>query len=98
MTFKTGMGVPLAVLFFRRPRHDSRLQRRLFQWWHRGVCRILGVQVVLQGSPGDDGLVVANHISYLDPMEGIRFRGSWLESCTNRSTSHATRPRGEGRK
>jgi 1-acyl-sn-glycerol-3-phosphate acyltransferase len=70
---------PLVVLFFRRPRHDSRLQRRLFQWWHRGVCRILGVQVVLQGSPGDDSLVAANHVSWLDiPVLASVWHGDFL--------------------
>jgi lyso-ornithine lipid O-acyltransferase len=70
---------PLVMMFFRRPRHDSRLQRRLFQWWLRGVRRILNIQVVLQGSPRDDSLVVANHVSWLDiPVLASVWYGAFL--------------------
>jgi len=69
----------LVMLFFRRPRHDSRIQRRLLQWWLRGVCRILNIQVVLQGHPQDDSLVVANHVSWLDiPVLASVWSGSFL--------------------
>lgn len=73
------LGFPLIVLFFRRPRHDSRLQRRVFQWWQRGVCRILNIQVVLRGKPVDDSFVVANHVSWLDiPVLGSVWSGAFL--------------------
>lgn len=70
---------PMVMLFFRRPRHDSHIQRRLFQWWLRGVCRILQVRVVLQGHPQDDSLVVANHVSWLDiPVLASVWSGAFL--------------------
>lgn len=73
------LGFPLIVLFFRRPRHDSRMQRRLFQWWQRGVCRILNIQVVLRGKPVDDSFVVANHVSWLDiPVLASVWHGAFL--------------------
>ncbi len=70
---------PIMLLCFRRPRPDSRLQRRLFQWWLTGVCRILRVQVAMQGAPQHDGLVVANHVSWLDiPVLASVWHGAFL--------------------
>jgi 1-acyl-sn-glycerol-3-phosphate acyltransferase len=70
---------PIMLLCFRRPRPDSRLQRGLFRWWLAGVCRILRVQVVMQGRPQSGGLVVANHVSWLDiPVLASVWHGAFL--------------------
>lgn len=40
---------------------------RPLAWWSRGVCRILGVRLKIQGAPHTGStLFVANHISWLD--------------------------------
>lgn len=70
---------PIMLLCFRRPRPDARLQRGLFQWWLKGVCRILRVQVVKHGEPQTDSLVVANHVSWLDiPVLASVWHGGFL--------------------
>jgi len=70
---------PIILCWFRRPNPDSRLQRRLFQGWLRGVCRILRVQVVTRGVPQQGGLVVANHVSWLDiPVLASAWHGGFL--------------------
>jgi 1-acyl-sn-glycerol-3-phosphate acyltransferase len=42
--------------------------RRIVMLWHRGCCRIAGLQVRVRGAPAVRGptLFVANHVSYLD--------------------------------
>lgn len=76
------VAIPLAALFFRRPRHDSRIQQRLFQWWLGGVCRILGLEVKVRGTPQNGGLVVANHISWLDiPVLASLWYGTFLSKA-----------------
>jgi 1-acyl-sn-glycerol-3-phosphate acyltransferase len=42
--------------------------RRVVRLWHRGCCRIAGLQVRVRGTPavGAPTLFVANHVSYLD--------------------------------
>lgn len=70
---------PIVLLGFRRPNPDSWLQRRLFQGWLRGVCRILRVRVSVQGAPQPGGLVVANHVSWLDiPVLATAWHGGFL--------------------
>jgi lyso-ornithine lipid O-acyltransferase len=76
------LAFPLVLLFLRRPRHDSRLQRCVFQWWQRGVCRILNIQVVLRGKPEDSSFVVANHVSWLDiPVLASVWYGAFLSKA-----------------
>lgn len=57
--------MPCQALFLRTSR---RLARRLPYWYHRLVCRILGVQVSVAGAVARDKpvLLVANHVSWLD--------------------------------
>jgi 1-acyl-sn-glycerol-3-phosphate acyltransferase len=47
---------------------DSRLARHLPCWYHRRVCRLLGVRLHLEGRLAGDRpvLIVANHVSWLD--------------------------------
>lgn len=46
--------------------------------WHRGACRIIGLELSMDGRPSNAGpaLFVANHISYVD----ILVLGSYLEA------------------
>jgi len=37
-----------------------------FRRWARGVCRIVGVRITVNGVPPQDALIVSNHISYID--------------------------------
>jgi len=54
---------PAALLVARLPRWRARIQHL----WSRGVCRILGVEVAVEGcAPRGAGLLVTNHLSYLD--------------------------------
>jgi len=49
--------------------------------WHKGVCRILGLRVSIEGTPCTDRQVifVANHISYLDiPVIGSILKASFV--------------------
>lgn len=76
------IALPLAILFFHRPRHGSRIQRSLFQWWLRGVCRILRVRIVVRGTPADGSLLAANHISWLDiPALASVWYGTFLSKA-----------------
>ncbi len=68
------LGTPATVLTFYPPFKAWRvggepLQNIMLHWWARTVCRIFGVRVVAHGSfrPGAQ-LVVANHVSWLDPQ------------------------------
>jgi 1-acyl-sn-glycerol-3-phosphate acyltransferase len=38
----------------------------LVGWWHRGLCRCLSIEVRRVGSTGNTGLLVSNHVSWLD--------------------------------
>jgi 1-acyl-sn-glycerol-3-phosphate acyltransferase len=40
--------------------------RKLPHLYHRLVCRLLGLQLHIEGDPGVAGLIVANHASWLD--------------------------------
>jgi 1-acyl-sn-glycerol-3-phosphate acyltransferase len=57
------LGAPLASLGGAPWRWRARSQ----QLWSRGLCRILGVRLVVEGrAPRGACLLVANHLSYLD--------------------------------
>lgn len=70
--------VPAQVLILRlAPRHDKAIPR-LF---HRLVCRSLGVRRKVMGYPPPvpGGLVLANHVSWLDiPVIGAELRGCFV--------------------
>lgn len=46
----------------------SRFQRTFPHWYHRQVCRLLGVRIGVKGrlAAGKSVLIVANHVSWLD--------------------------------
>lgn len=49
--------------------------------WHKGVCRILGLSVIIEGTPVQDRQVifVSNHLSYLDiPVIGSALKASFV--------------------
>ena len=49
--------------------------------WHKGVCRILGLKVVVEGAPCTDRQVIfiSNHLSYLDiPVIGSTLKASFV--------------------
>lgn len=59
----------------------ERAAARWGQLWHRAMCGVLGIDVVVEGCPIDDVLVayVGNHLSYLDiPVVGGVVRGSFI--------------------
>ncbi len=49
--------------------------RALVQWWHRRLCRVLGVRIVVKGQASvRSALWVSNHVSWLDiPVLGALF-------------------------
>lgn len=57
--------MPLQALFVRV---WPRAARRFPHWYHRQVCRIIGVRLAVEGqvAPGKPVLLVANHTSWLD--------------------------------
>lgn len=49
--------------------------------WHKGVCRILGLRVIIEGAPCTDHQVIflCNHLSYLDiPVIGSVLKASFI--------------------
>lgn len=62
------LGALLAVLLLGEQRRGRRPRLAgLIRWWHRGVCRVLGVEVVVHGHPAPGPvLFVCNHVSWLD--------------------------------
>jgi len=57
--------MPLQALFLRL---SPSLGRRFPQWYHRQLCRFLGIRVHIEGAAVNDKavLIVANHTSWLD--------------------------------
>lgn len=45
-----------------------RYARRFPHWYHRRVCRLLGIRLHIEGQVADDTpvLIIANHTSWLD--------------------------------
>lgn len=59
----------LTALF--NPRPNSRTpgyrHTNVIHWWHRRLCRILGLRIHVRGTPvGGRSLLVSNHVSWLD--------------------------------
>ncbi len=49
--------------------------------WHRGICRIFGIKVIVEGKPetGKKTMFVSNHLSYLDiPVIGANLKASFV--------------------
>ena len=62
LTYVTGRGLTM-----RRPAARRNWRNRIVANWSRGLGRILGMQLEVEGTPPSDGaLLVANHLSYLD--------------------------------
>ena len=55
------MPIQAALLFFKHP-----TARALPQIYHRMVCRILRVELQIEGNVPSVGLIVANHVSWFD--------------------------------
>lgn len=60
--------LPLMPAQFVLIRMGSSYARTFPQWYHRQVCRLLGVRVVVEGTLPEAGgaLLVSNHVSWLD--------------------------------
>jgi len=49
------------------------LPPRLVSWWHRRLCRALGMRIEIHGGPVPNALLVANHCSWIDiPVIGAQ--------------------------
>lgn len=73
----TALGIPLQVLFLRFGGPYARFPAA----YHRLCCRILGLNVVMQGRPVTDraALFISNHSSYLDiPVLGSLLPASFV--------------------
>lgn len=69
------------TLFVSRPLvRSERVEREITRRWHRGVCRLVGLDLRVQGPlPSGPCLVVSNHISWLDiPVIGSCLGVSFL--------------------
>jgi lyso-ornithine lipid O-acyltransferase len=60
--------VPLMPVQAALRRFAPRLARRLPHWYHRQVCRLIGIRLHVEGviAPDRPVLLVANHVSWLD--------------------------------
>lgn len=56
---------PSYLLIFCLGRH---VRRPMVQFWHRGVCALIGMKVTCYGKPSQSKrvLLAGNHVSYLD--------------------------------
>jgi 1-acyl-sn-glycerol-3-phosphate acyltransferase len=63
-----GLTVPLMPVQAILVRTSPRLARRFPHWYHRQVCRLLGVRLTVEGEVPRDRpvLIVSNHTSWLD--------------------------------
>ena len=57
--------MPLQLLFLRT---GSRFARTFPHWYHRQVCRIIGIKLLVEGNIARDSgvLLISNHVSWLD--------------------------------
>lgn len=62
------MTLPLMPVQAALLRLSPRLARKFPNWYHRQVCRLLGIRIHVEGRIVDNGpvLLVANHVSWLD--------------------------------
>ncbi len=66
------VGVPIALIFMSRWLKDVEtsegpMGRKALRIWSKGICRIFGVRVEVQGAPLDSPvMLVANHTTWLD--------------------------------
>jgi 1-acyl-sn-glycerol-3-phosphate acyltransferase len=67
-TFVCGTTTALGALALAgSPRASGRFRDRMTALWSRGLARILGLRITVEGSPPPRGaLLVANHMSYVD--------------------------------
>ena len=62
----SGALLSLAIALFQRP-GKAYPAPGIRQWWHRRLCRLLGLELRIEGKPpATPMLIVANHISWLD--------------------------------
>lgn len=63
-----GLTLPLMPLQWLLIKTGSKQQRRLPHWYHRQVCRLLGIRIQRHGTISDDQavLVISNHVTWLD--------------------------------
>ncbi len=59
----------LTIVLFAFPRLDLAARRERIRWWSVEMLRVLGIGHVVEGAaPIAGGLIVANHVSWLDIM------------------------------
>ncbi len=63
-----GLTLPLMPVQAALLRLSPRAARRMPHWYHRRVCRLLGIRLRVEGvlEPGVPVLLLANHVSWLD--------------------------------
>jgi 1-acyl-sn-glycerol-3-phosphate acyltransferase len=68
LTAFLSLTLPLMPVQYALVKMGSPWARRLPNWYHRQVCRLIGVRLHCEGEilPGRPVLVVANHVSWLD--------------------------------
>ena len=73
------------------------VMRRLPRWWHRMMCRIIGLRVRVRGGPSPERplLMVANHVSWKDILvlgsvaDVVFIAKSEVRGCSARCSSSA---------
>lgn len=66
--FFFALTLPLMPVQLLLVKSGSRYARTFPHWYHKRVCRLLGIRIKLSGSlaPGQPVLLIANHVSWLD--------------------------------
>lgn len=68
LTAFTALTVPLMLVQYAMLRISPNAARKIPLWYHRRVCRLLGIKLSIEGAVARDRpvLIVANHVSWLD--------------------------------
>jgi 1-acyl-sn-glycerol-3-phosphate acyltransferase len=63
----TGMFLTILLNREENQRRNGRQFPTVIQWWHRRLCKILGIELEITGNIADGHtLLVANHVSWID--------------------------------
>ena len=62
----TGAAITAVIALLRALGRECRFAPQVVCWWHRRLCRSLGLRVEISGRAESAALLVANHVSWLD--------------------------------
>jgi 1-acyl-sn-glycerol-3-phosphate acyltransferase len=75
----TGTITGLVIRLLARAGWHSPRVADIVSWWYRRLCRVLGLRLVVRGTPERPALLIANHVSWLDiPVLGAQGPAAFL--------------------